>query len=236
MKEIILRGLQQAYENMVHMIAQFLPRIVVMFIILSFGWLVALLLKYMVRAIIRLTTLDRLSEASGASQVLRKAALPPISELLSRAFFWVTWLAFALVGISVLDIPVLHEQISRLFQLLPELFVAILILFVGVLVANFLSRAALLGAVNAGYRAPRFWSGTVRFVIWILAVTMALEQIGLARGTVIAAFSIFFGAAMLALAISFGIGGRELARQFLERRFGDKHQEENEKEQEPSPL
>jgi hypothetical protein len=73
-------------------------------------------------------------------------------------------------------------------------------------------------------------------VIWILTVTMALEQIGLARGTVIAAFSIFFGAAMLALAISFGIGGRELARQFLERRFGDKHQEENEKEQEPSPL
>jgi hypothetical protein len=57
----------------------------------------------------------------------------------------------------------------------------------------------------------------------------------LAKGTVIAAFSIFFGAAMLALAISFGLGGRDLARQFLERRFGDK-QQESEKEQEPSPL
>src|SRR5882724_6714736 len=234
MKEMILRGLQQAYENMVHMIAEFLPRFVVMFIIMSFGWLVALLLKYLVRAILHLTKLDRISEESGASQVLRKAALPSISELLSRAFFWVTWAAFALVGVSVLGIPVLHDQISRLFQLLPEVFVAIL--FVGVLAANFLSRAALLGAVNAGYRAPRLWSGTVRFVIWILTITMALEQIGLAKETVITAFSIFFGALMLALAVSFGIGGRDLARQILERHLGDKNAHENEKEEEPTPL
>src|SRR5258708_4367345 len=75
MKEMILRGLQQAYENMVHMIAEFLPRFVVMFIIMLFGWLVALLLKYSVRAVLHLTKLDRISEESGASQVLRKAAL-----------------------------------------------------------------------------------------------------------------------------------------------------------------
>jgi len=140
------------------------------------------------------------------------------------------------VGISVLGIPVLHEQISHLFQLLPEVFVAILILFVGVLSANFLSRAALLSAVNAGYRSPRLWSGLVRSVIWILAITMALEQIGLAKETVIAAFSIFFGAVMLALAVAFGLGGRDLARLVLERHLGDKHQRESEKEEEPSPL
>ena len=236
MKEMILRGLQQAYENMVHMIAEFLPRFVVMFIIMSFGWLVALLLKYLVRTILHLTKLDRLSEESGASQVLRKAALPTISELLSRAFFWVTWVGFALVGISVLGIPVLHDQISRFFQLLPEVFVAILILFVGALAANFLSRAVLLSAVNAGYRAPRLWSGSVRFVIWILAITMALEQIGLAKETVLTAFSIFFGALMLALAVSFGIGGQDLARQILERHLGDKQRQETEKEEEPTPL
>jgi hypothetical protein len=236
MREMILKGLQQAYENMVHMIAEFLPRFVVMFIILSFGWLVALLLKYLVRSILRFTKLDRLSEESGASKVLQKAALPPISDLLSRAFFWATWLGFALIGISVLDIPVLHEQITRLFQLLPEVFVAILIFFGGMLAANFLSRAALLTAVNAGYRTPRLWSGTVRFVIWILTITMALEQIGLGKETVLTAFSIFFGALMLALAVSFGIGGRDLARQVLERHLGDKHRQESEKEEEPSPL
>jgi len=58
----------------------------------------------------------------------------------------------------------------------------------------------------------------------------------LAKETVITAFSIFFGALMLALAVSFGIGGRDLARQILERHLGDKHAHESEKEEEPTPL
>ena len=59
-------------------------------------------------------------------------------------------------------------------------------------------------------------------MIWILAISMALEQIGLARQTVITAFSIVFGALMLALAIAFGLGGRDLARQTLERDISGK--------------
>lgn len=235
MKETILRGLEQAYQNLVHMIAEFLPRFVVMLVIVLFGLLVAFLLKYILRTILHLTRLDRISEQSGASRVLRQAALPSMTELLSRSLFWVTWLGFALLGISVLGIAELQEQISRLFQLLPEVFIAILILFVGLLAANFFSRAALLAAVNAGYRSPQLWSGSVRFLIWILAISMALEQIGLAKQTVIAAFSVIFGAATLALAIAFGLGGRDLARQTLERHFGDK-KKEKEKEEEPSPL
>jgi hypothetical protein len=235
MKDMIIRGLQQAYENMVHMMAEFLPRLVVMLIIGLVGLLIAFALKCLLRAILHLTRLDRLSEESGASRILRHAALPSITELLSRSLFWLTWLGFILVGISVLRIAGLQEQISHLFQLLPQVLIAILILFVGLLAGNFFSRAALLTAVNAGYRSPQLWSGSIRFVIWILAISMALEQIGLARQTVITAFSIVFGALMLALAIAFGLGGQELARQTLERYFGEK-KNEREKEQEPSPL
>jgi preprotein translocase subunit Sss1 len=235
MKDMIIRGLQQAYENMVHMMAEFLPRLVVMLIIGLVGLLIAFALKYLLRAILQLTRLDRLSEESGASRILRHAALPSITELLSRSLFWLTWLGFILVGISVLRIAGLQEQIAHLFQLLPQVLIAILILFVGLLAGNFFSRAALLTAVNAGYRSPQLWSGSIRFVIWILTISMALEQIGLARQTVITAFSIVFGALMLALAIAFGLGGQELARQALERYFGEK-KNEREKEQEPSPL
>jgi small-conductance mechanosensitive channel len=235
MKDMIIRGLQQAYENMAHMMAEFLPRLVVMLIVGLVGLLLAFVFKNLLRAILHLTRLDRLSEESGASRILRHAALPSITELLSRSLFWLTWLGFILVGISVLGIAGLQEQISRLFQLLPQVLIAILILFVGLLAGNFFSRAALLTAVNAGYRSPQLWSGSIRFVIWILAISMALEQIGLARQTVIAAFSIVFGALMLALAIAFGLGGRELARQTLERYLGEK-KNEREKEQEPSPL
>jgi hypothetical protein len=107
------------------------------------------------------------------------------------------------------------------------------ILFLGLIIANFFSRAALLAAVNAGYTSPKTLSWSIRFVIWILAITMALEELSVARETVIAAFSIVFGALMLGMAIAFGLGGRHLARRFLERLLGQK---EKEKHEEPQPL
>ncbi len=233
MRQIILQGLEQVYSKLVHMIGEFLPRFLVMLIIVLIGLLVAFALKFILRALLRLTKLDRVSEQSGATRVLRMAHLPPMTELLSRLIFWVTWFAFLLVGLSVLDIPSLQEQISRLFRFLPEVFVAILIMFLGVAIANFLSRTALLAAVNAGHPSAKILSWSIRFVIWILAITMTLEELGLARQTVISAFSIVFGATMLGLAIAFGLGGQDLARKSLERYFGGAKQE---KGKEPPPL
>ena len=137
------------------------------------------------------------------------------------------------IGVSVLGVAGLQEQISRLFRFLPEIFIAMLILFLGLVIANFLSRAALLASVNAGYRSGRIVSWSIRFVIWILAISMAMEELGLARQTVIAAFSIVFGAAMLGLAIAFGLGGKDLARRALERHLGEPARDRDE---EPQPL
>jgi len=134
---------------------------------------------------------------------------------------------------SVLGVAGLQEQISRLFLLLPAIFVAILILVSGTGDREFLSRAVLLAAVNAGYRSPKMLSWSVHVLVWILAGSMALEEIGIARQTVVAAFSIVFGALMLGVAIAFGLGGRHLARRFLERLLGQK---EKEKHEEPQPL
>ena len=233
MRDVIVQGLQQAYRNLVHMLAEFLPRLLVMLVVILAGLLVAYLLKVLLRALLHLTRLDRLSEEAGASRFLRMAALPSMTELLSRSLFWVTWCGFILIGISVLGVAGLQEQISRLFLLLPAIFVAILILFVGLITANFLSRAALLAAVNAGYPSAKLLSWFIRLIIWILVVSMALEVVGVARETVIAAFSIIFGAFMLALGIAFGFGGQYLAREFLDRNLKDK---KTEKHEEPQPL
>jgi hypothetical protein len=233
MRVMIVQGLQQAYQNLFHMIAEFLPRFVVMLVIVLAGLLVAYALRYIVRALLRLSNVDQLSDQAGASRMLRMAALPKMSELLSRSIFWISLLGFILVGISVLNIAGLQEQVSRFLHLLPEIVIAIVILFFGLVIANFLSRAALLAAVNAGYTSPKTLSWSIRFVIWILAITMALEELSVARETVIAAFSIVFGASMLGLAIAFGLGGQFLAREFLERNLSDRKKEKTE---EPQPL
>jgi small-conductance mechanosensitive channel len=233
MRETIVQGLRQAYSNFVHMIGEFLPHFLVMLIIIAMGFVVALVLRYLLRMLLRLTRLDRVSEEAGASRVLRLAHLPAMSELLSRSLFWVTWFGFILVGLSMLGVASLQEQISRLLRFLPEVFIAMLIMFFGVAIANFLSRAALLAAVNAGHPSARIVAWAIRFVIWILAITMTLEELGLARQTVVSAFSIVFGAAMLGLAIAFGLGGKDMARRFLERYWGDARQETD---KEPQPL
>jgi len=233
MRETILQALEQVYTNLVHMVAEFLPRFLVMLIIIAIGLLVAFILRQMLRALLGLTKIDRVSEEAGASRFLRMAHLPAMSELLSRSIFWVTWLCFVLVGLSVLGVAGLQEQISRLFRFLPEIFVSIVILFMGAVIANFLSRTALLAAVNAGVRSARILSWSIRFVLWILAITMALEELGVARQTVVSAFSIVFGATMLGLAIAFGLGGQDLARRTLERHLGDT---KTENDKEPQPL
>jgi hypothetical protein len=233
MKDTILQGLEQAYSNFVHMIAEFLPHFLVMLIIIIFGLVVALILKFILRALLRLTRLDRVAEEAGATRVLRLAHLPDMSDLLSRCLFWVTWFGFILVGLSVLGVASLEEQISRFLRFLPEVFVAILILFLGVAIANFLSRAALLAAVNAGYASARIVSWAIRFIIWILAITMTMEELGLARQTVISAFSIVFGATMLGLAIAFGLGGQDIARKFLEKYLADSKKQQH---TEPPPM
>jgi hypothetical protein len=152
---------------------------------------------------------------------------------LSRFVFWVTWLGFILLGVSVLGILGLQDQIARFFLFLPRLFVAMFVLFFGLLAASFFSRAALLAAVNANVRSPRILSLAVRSIIIVFVLSVVFEELGLAEQTMLLAFGIAFGALMLGLAIAFGIGGRDLARRFLEEKFVRGKKEENEDELSP---
>ena len=227
MGDIVANSLIQTLHTFSQMITQFLPRLLAMIIIIAFGWLVAWLVKIILPRIFGLLRLNVLFARAGFTQLLTRAALPSPSEVLARLVFWVLWITFVLFGLEALQIPALQDQIAGLFAVLPQIFVALFVLFAGVLIANFVSRATLLAAVNANTPSPRFISGVVRFVIIVLAVTIALERVGLGRGVVLIAFSTFFGAVMLGLALAFGLGGRDLARRVLERRFSDEKKEED---------
>jgi len=235
MWKMIVSELTQAMGDLARGFAHILPRIIVVVIMALVGWVVAYLAKVILRSILRLIKFDRLSENAGASQLLTKAALPSATDLLCRFVFWVAWLGFILLGVRVLGIVGLQEQIAKFFLFLPRLFVALLIMFFGLLLATFLSRAALLAAVNANFPSPRLLSVSVRTIIIIFVLSMAFEEVGVAEQTMLVAFGVAFGAMMLGLAIAFGTGGKELAQQFLEKRFVHGRKDEG-KEDELSPL
>jgi hypothetical protein len=231
--------LVRAMNEIIGNFGRFLPRFLEMLAIVVVGWIIAFVLRVIVRSVLKITRFDKLSEHTGAASLLRGAALPSPTEMLSRFVFWVAWAGFILVGINVLGIVGVEQHISSFFGFLPRLFAAFFILFFGLLAASFFSRAVLLGGVNADLPSPRLVSLTLRTMMILFVVSMAFEEIGIGSHTVMVAFTLTFGALMLGLALAFGLGGRDLAKKYLERRFAREQfpgAPAKEREDELSPL
>ncbi len=233
MGEYIVGTVRHTLLEFMHILVGFLPRMLAMLIIIAVGWVIALLLKFVLRRALALVKFNQLFQSTNLSTVLTKASLPPPDELLSRLTFWGIGIAFIFLGATALGVVALQELIAKFFLFLPQFFVGLIVFFLGLVVANFFGRATLLAAVNANHPSPRLLSNIVQFLILIMAVTMALDQMGVGYHVVLIAFSISFGAIMVGLAIAFGLGGREVARRILERRFPEDKKEE---EDEISPL
>ena len=231
-----IRELARTMDEIVGSLGRFLPRFLEMLLILLVGWIIAYVLKVIVRSLLKIARFDRLSEHTGTTQLLRGAALPSLTELVSRFVFWVAWFGFILLGINVLGVIGIEQHVASFFGFLPRLFAALFILFFGLLAASFFSRASLLSAVNAGLPSPRLISWAVRTMIILFVVSMAFEELGIGSHTVSVAFTLTFGSLMLGLSLAFGLGGKDLARKYLEKRFGRQKGEAPDGGDELSPL
>jgi hypothetical protein len=164
-------------------------------------------------------------------EVLSKGGVPySPTSLLSRFFYWIIILITLIMGINALDVPATQNFIAQFFNYLPHLFAAILILIIGYLIAIFLGQAALIAAVNAQMESARLLGRSVRWFIIILSLTMAFYHLGIAEKVIVVAFTIIFGGIVLALSIAFGWGGRELAKDFLERLYRKKEKGERDQD------
>ncbi|MGE5235625.1 MAG: mechanosensitive ion channel family protein [Acidobacteriota bacterium] len=215
----LIGALNAFFEGVVRFLPGLLAAVVIVLIGLVVGWI----LRAAVRRALSVARFDHFCESTGISQILDRADIrAKPSGLAGTVFFWIWFVTFAMAGLSALDVAVINRLIAEFFLYLPRILSALLILLLGFLLGNFLSRAILLAAVNAGLPSPRGISLVVKFLIAILSFAMALEQLEIAKSIVLAAFIISFGSVMLGLAIAFGIGGRDVARRVLERRFGDR--------------
>jgi len=196
------------------------PRLMAALVIFGVGWILALVIRAAFKRGARMIALDTRCEHSGLSLLLRRAEIGwKPSEAIGKCAYWIILVSAAIFSLSALEMPILDRMVEAFFLYLPKLFVAVGILALGFLLANFLSRAALLLAVNEELPVPRLVAGTVRLLVNVLAFAMAMEQLGIARNTVTVAFAIAFGALMLGLALAFGLGGKDLARELLAKRF-----------------
>ncbi|MGZ3559396.1 MAG: mechanosensitive ion channel family protein [Thermodesulfobacteriota bacterium] len=220
MGEVWRTAIIESFNKFLGKVLIFLPNLLAMVTILIIGFLIAWAVKVLLLRFLKAIQFDRVSKQWGLSDVLSKGgvAYSPVS-LLTRFFYWVIVLITLILGINALEVTATQKLITQFFNYLPNVFAAIIILVIGYLISMFLGQATLIAAVNAQMESAKILARAVRWFIIILSLTMALYQLGIAEKVIIAAFSIFFGGVVLALAVAFGWGGRDLAKDFLERLY-----------------
>lgn len=220
MKNIFERLITEPVEGFLERIIQFLPNLISAVFILLLGLLAGWFAKYILVKSFRVLKLDDFSERHGISRIISKGGIrEPFSLITARFAGWLTFFVFAIIALSSLKVPAVDRLLEMFFLYLPNIFVAILIMFFGYMLSNFFGRAALIASVNAGLKASGLIGRFVKLTIFLLAATMALEQLGIGRGTIVITFAIIFGGIVLALSIAFGLGGKDTAREYLEKRL-----------------
>jgi hypothetical protein len=208
--------LKQLYEQLV----SFFPRLLGAAGLIVIGLIVAWLLGKLLRKTLVTLNFDRICSQLGGTALLDRAKIQRSpSELIATGVYWLIFFNFFMIGMRTLDEPVMTQVFSKFFAYLPNLLVSILILIMGLIFGKFISRSVLIGAVNAQLKSARLLSTGVDVLLMFFTFSLALEQLGIGKSTIVAAFSILFGGVVLAMAIAFGLGGRGIARDFLEKRF-----------------
>jgi hypothetical protein len=197
-----------------------LPGLLVLLTLLGLGLAAGWVARAAVSRLLRAVGFDRLLERWGIGSSLRRSGIVrPPSDVLGLACFWALFILFASVGVDTFARPGGHGATGLLVAFLPPLLTAVLILLVGWLVANFLSQGVLVAAVNARLPEARLVARGVYWGVLLFAVATALTHLGIGKEMVVVAFGITFGGVVFALALAFGLGGRGLARDILERRL-----------------
>lgn len=214
------RVIIEPFNGLYEQVLQFLPNLLASMLLFIVGILIGWLLRVISARVFRTLKLDRFAESLGLNEVLKKGGIKdPLSELLSRIIGWIIIITFTIISLRALAIPTVERLLERFLLYLPNVFAAALILFFGYLLSNFLGRAALITSVNAGLKVSGLIGRLVKLTIFLLAVTMSLEQLGIGSSTIVVAFAIVFGGIVLALALALGLGGRDIAKEYLESKF-----------------
>lgn len=220
MKNLFARLLSEPLEGFLERFIQFLPNLISAIFLLIIGLIVGWITKKTLYRLLRLLKADEFSERYGINNILIKGGIKDgVSLIIGRFAGWLVFFIFIIISLSSLNVPAIERLLERFFLYLPNLFVAIIILLIGYLMSNFFSRAALIASVNAGIRASGLIGRLVKVTIFLISSTMALEQLGIGRDTIVIAFAILLGGFVFALSIAFGLGARDLAKEYLEKKI-----------------
>ncbi|HXY51953.1 MAG TPA: hypothetical protein VEI01_21075 [Terriglobales bacterium] len=227
MRSLLERMFVDPFNRLADEFARVVPVVVMVLVTLIVGGFIAYVARWLTYRFLQLARFDRLVQQTGfAHMIERTGVFRSASDLGARFVQAVVWLFVILFALSAAGTPSTVGLVSRFVEYVPNLIVAGLVLLLGVLASRMASRSALLAAVNAQWPGARLIAGGVRTVVMTLAIVIALEQLHIGNVPLLVAFAIVFAGIVFALAVAFGLGARDLARQWLEAKIRASHAEE----------
>ena len=218
MKEVFNEVIRTTLVEVGARFQDFVPNLLAALALLAVGILTAVAIRYVVGLGLRWLAFDRFSERMGITTVLHKGGIRATpSRVLALLLAWLVLAVFVLLAVAALDLDAAVNLVNEAFAYLPNLLVAGALLLLGSLLAGFVRRSVLIAAVNSGVPSARLLAGAAQVGILVLFAAMALEHLGLGRQVILTSFTILFGGAVFALALAFGLAGRDMARESLER-------------------
>ena len=211
------QALSQSMTRMLSQLASLLPGIAALIVALLISVLVAWVLAGILRRSLQSIDFDRRLHHWGFAGIAEWSPSRSPTLLVTRAVAWTVVVIGFLIGVSAFDVALTSQLVNRFFAYLPDVVAALVVLAAGSIIARFLARSVLIGAVNMNLQYARLLSAGVKWLVTVLAVAMALEHLGIGGGIIRLAFGILFGGIVLALALAVGLGSKELVSRSLER-------------------
>lgn len=196
----------------------FIPQLVVALLLLIVGWLVAKLFRKGMIKLLRLVRLDVAAEKAGVEDFLLQGGVQYTTvTILANLIYWFIMFAVTLAVLNSLGLAAAADLFNRIILYIPNVIVAVLVLIFGTLFAKLVRGVTFTYLSNVGIAGAEFVSHLAQWSLLVFVVSVALEQLAIGGQVLVSAFQIAFGALCLALALAFGLGGKEWAAHILEK-------------------
>jgi hypothetical protein len=211
-------------EQSFALLGEFVPALFGALVILFAGYLVAKVVEKGTARLLRRLKFNQLLERGGVLQAVERSGshLNP-AKVIANLLFWVVMFAVLLIAASAIGLDSLANVFTELMSYIPSVIAAIVIIILGIVLGGFVG--GLIMASAGGLHGGPWLARIGRGGVIVLAVFMALQELGIATDIVTTAFAILFGAVALALSLSFGLGNRELAGE-ITREWYDRYRAE----------
>jgi small-conductance mechanosensitive channel len=206
----------ESFQNGLTRTFDFIPQIIGAIIILIIGYIVAKILQNVVRRILRRLRFDRAMHTSQGGKYVARIVESPTS-FVGKVTFWLVMLAFISFAVSTLNLPILNHILNGVYSYLPRVIAAVLIFLAASAIS--VGSAAFVQRVMGRTPFAKLVASVIPAITMSIAAFMILNQLNIARDIVNITYAALMGSVALGLALAFGLGGRDVARQMLEQAY-----------------